>query len=77
MLSGVRVVGRTETEAVVPVKARLTAVGELVSSSRPGAVSSGSTPSRNGHVVALQVVLCLDGTQSICLDFGHKAMVHS
>ena len=57
MLSGMRVVGRTETEAVIPVKAQLTAVGELVSTGRPDAVSSGSISSQKGQVIALQVGL--------------------
>ena len=77
MLSGMRVVGRTETEAVIPVKAQLTAVGELVSTSRPGAVSAGSIRSQKGHVVALQVVLCPDSTQTACFDAGHELMVPS
>lgn len=76
MLSGMRAVGRTETEAVIPVNAQLTAVGELVSTSRPGAVSSGSIRSQKGHVVALQVVLCLGSTQTACLIASHESMVH-
>ena len=77
MLSGMRVVGRTETEAVFPVRAQLTAVGELISTSRPGAVSSGSIPLRRAMSSPCRLCSAWTALKSACLDAGHQGMVHS
>lgn len=54
MLAGIRVLGCTEHEAIIQVNTKLTAIGELSSTSRDTAVASGSVSCSKGQVLALQ-----------------------
>ena len=55
MLAGVRVTGRTENEAALPLHTRLTAVGELTRTNSPVASAMGSICCQKNEVLALQV----------------------
>ena len=48
--------GRTEAEVALPLHTRLTAVGELHSTSRDAAAALGSIRCRDGQVLALRVM---------------------
>ncbi len=55
MLAGVRVTGRTENEAALPLHTCLTAVGELTRTTSPVAGAMGSIYCQENEVLALQV----------------------
>ena len=55
MLAGVRVTGRTENEAALPLHTCLTAVGELTGTNSPVASAMGSICCQKNEVLALQV----------------------